>query len=216
VFNPEIVEPSVTAGWAVTTAEPMLEAREAGATEQLQRLLGDANDDVRRATDVLRDLTEGIDGAGRMLFSGLRVLPVPDTAWGALWRAADLVREHRGDGHIAAWIPHVDAIEINLLGELWWRQPLMRYSKTRGWTEQDLQAALERLQARGLIAGEAFTPEGEALRARIEDDTDASVREVIDRLGDRGPELFALLEPWAKAIVAGGGYPRDPSELTRK
>jgi hypothetical protein len=216
VFNPAIVEPSVTAGWAVTTHEPMLAAREAGATDQLQRLLGDPDDDVKRATDLLLELTDGIDGAGRMLFSGLRALPIPNTPWGALWRAADLVREHRGDGHIAAWIPHVDAVEINLLGELWWRMPLQSYSRTRGWSDEDLQAALDRLRTRGLIKDEGFTPDGEKLRARIEDDTDTSAREVIDRLGSRAPDLFALLEPWAKAIVAGGGYPRDPSELTRK
>jgi len=215
VFRPEIVEQAVTTGSQAANADAFADARLAGAIDNLQRLLGDADDGVLRATAILRDATDGIDGAGRMLFSGLRALPWPAKPWGELWRAADLVREHRGDGHIAAWVPHVDAVEINVLGELWWKLPPLSYSRTRGWTEDELQAALTRLRDRGLVAGDAFTAAGEALRGEIEDATDGSVRTVMDRIGDRYDELIALLEPWAKAIVAGGGYPRDPRELTR-
>ncbi len=45
---------------------------------------------------------DAVDGMGRPLFSALRGLPVPDSPHGRLWRAAELVREHRGDGHLAA------------------------------------------------------------------------------------------------------------------
>lgn len=216
VFKPALVKRAVDEGWAKTDPEPVLEARQAGAVEQLARILGEPNDDVARATDVLRSLTDGLDVAGRMLFAGLSSLPWPDTRWGALWRAADNVREHRGDGHVAAWVAHVDPVEINLMTELWWGLPLGSYVRTRGWDEDEVAAARERLEARGLVQEGAFTPEGEELRASIERETDEAEREVAERLGDRAGELFALLEPWSTAIVEAGGYPVDPSTLTRK
>jgi hypothetical protein len=221
VFKPAIVETSVNEGWATldaaaATVEQLLEARRRGAEGQLARLLGEPDRDVQRATEILRSLSDGIDPAGRMLFAGLSALPWPGTPWGDLWRAADLVREHRGDGHIAAWIGEVDAVEINLLGELWWRMPLLTYAKTRGWSDEELNAGCARLEARGLVRDGAFTPEGEALRADIEHATDRAEREVLARVGDRTDELFGLLTKWSAAIVDGGGYPADPGKLTRK
>jgi hypothetical protein len=46
---------------------------------------------------------------------------------GDLWRAADLVREHRGDSHVITWaVGGVDAVEVLLLTEQWWGSPLAR------------------------------------------------------------------------------------------
>jgi hypothetical protein len=217
-FKPAAVEAAVTSGWQKTDAKKMLDARRNGATAQLQRLIGDvaAPDDVARATELLYELTDGVDPSGRMLYAGLSALPRPESPLGALWHAADLVREHRGDGHIAAWIPHVDSTEITVLTELAWEIPPRSYVFTRGWNAEEVDAAYERLQARGLVAGESFTPAGRELRERIERDTDLANREVVDRLGDRAEELFSLLRPWARAIVDGGGYPTDPKNLRVK
>lgn len=214
-FKPAAVEAAVTSGWTKTDPEPMLAARRVGAEAQLQRLLGDPTADVTRATALLFELTDGVDPSGRMLYSGLSVLERPESPWGALWRAADLVREHRGDGHIAAWIPHLDSTEITVLTELAWRIPPRSYVYTRGWSEADVDAACARLQDRGLVDGDSFTAEGRELRGAIERETDWAERELVERLGDRADELFGLLEPWSKAIVAGGGYPVDPSALRK-
>jgi hypothetical protein len=217
-FKPAAVESAVTAGWTKATPEQLLGKRLAGATAQLERLIGDSADpgDVGRATEILYSMTDGVDPSGRMLFSGLSVLPRPDTPFGGLWHAADLVREHRGDGHIAAWIPHVDSTEITVMTELAWGIPPRSYVFTRGWTEDEVDAAYDRLRARGLIDGDALTEAGTELREHIERTTDLGNREVVERLGDRADELFALLGPWARAIVAGGGYPVDPTNLAVK
>jgi hypothetical protein len=214
-FKPAVVEAAVTAGWAKTDPEPLLAARLAGAEAQLQRLLGDPTAEVAQATKLLFELTDGVDPSGRALYSGLSVLPRPGSPWGDLWRAADLVREHRGDGHIAAWVGHVDSTEITVLTELSWGIPPRSYVYTRGWNEADVDAACERLTERGLLTddGTAFTPDGKALRVEIEHDTDRAERAIIEHLGDRADELFGLIEPWSKAIVAGGGYPVDFSQL---
>jgi hypothetical protein len=212
-FKPAAVEEAVNGGWAKTDPEPMLAARLAGAEAQLQRILGDPTDDVAHATKLLYEMTDGVDPSGRLLYAGLSVLPRPESAWGNLWRAADQIREHRGDGHISAWIGHVDSTEITVLTELAWGIPPRSYVYTRGWTEDEVDAAVARLEARGLLQDGALTPAGKELRKEIELQTDRAEREIVERLGDRADELFALVEPWSKAIVDNGGYPINFSQL---
>ena len=220
VFNPAIVLPAVEEGWSKTDAPTILQARYDGAVAALRRLLGPIADDtpsLQRATELLRQAADGASFAGRPLFAGLRSLP--DDAGGdpvgAMWRAADVLREHRGDCHVIAWADRVDPVEVTLLTELWWNIRLHSYVKTRGWSDDEITAAIGRLESRGLIADGAFTPAGEELRAAIELDTDLGQREIVSNLGDDADELIALLEPWAKAVLAGGGYPRDPAATTR-
>ncbi|MEP6626019.1 MAG: hypothetical protein ABJC79_16340 [Acidimicrobiia bacterium] len=214
-FKPAAVERAVTSGWEKAGPDALLAAREAGATAQLERLLGAtaSEADVRRATEILASMTDGLDPSGRALYAGLSVLNRPTSTFGALWRAADLVREHRGDGHIAAWIPYVDSTEITVMTELSWGIPPRTYVFTRGWSEADVDAAYERLESRGLIADGALTSEGNSLREHIERTTDETTRSAIANLGDRADELVGLLTPWSAAIVAGNGYPASPQNL---
>jgi hypothetical protein len=109
----------------------------------------------------------------------------------------------------------VDAVEITLLTELWWRLPLNSYIRTRGWTEEHIDTAIDRLRERGLIEGDGFTPAGQDLRSSIEDATDRQERAVVEAIGDDADELFARLEPRARAVIDSGGYPTDPSRLSR-
>lgn len=216
VFNPAIVVPAVERGWATTDAASVLEARQRGATASLRRILGDSPAGGTRATELLRAAADAATGEGRPLFSGLRSLGFPADPVGDLWRAADLVREHRGDSHTAAWVAAgVDAVEITLLTELWWRIPVNSYVATRGWSSDEIDAALGRLRDRGLVDGDAFTAEGEALRAAIEEATDRQERAIVGALGDDADELFSIMTPWADAIIAAGGYPADPRTMTR-
>ena len=214
-FKPAAVQTAVTAGWEKATPAQLLSAREHGASAQLERLIGGLAEPaaVERATEILFDMTDGIDPSGRALFAGLSVLDRPTSPLGALWRAADLVREHRGDGHIAAWIPHLDSTEITVMTELAWGIPARSYVFTRGWSEPDVDAAYARLIDRGLIAEGALTARGTELRDHIELTTDLATRTVMERLGDRHTELIALLKPWSAAVVDGGGYPTSPKNL---
>lgn len=214
-FKPAVVEQAITAAWSKSNPEELLAARERGATAQLERLVGPIAKpaEVERATELLLGLTKDIDPSGRALFAGLSALDPPTTPFGALWRAADLVREHRGDGHIAAWIPHVDSTEITVMTELAWDIPPRTYVFTRGWSEADVDDAYERLTDRGLIAEGALTDAGADLREQIEQATDRTTRTVIERLTPCRDELVALLAPWSAAMVEGGGYPVSPKNL---
>jgi hypothetical protein len=215
VFNPAIVLPAIAEARKVPVGD-ILAARQRGAIDALTRILDGVPDGIDRATELLRRAGDACTCEGHSIYAGLRSLGFPGDAMGDFWRSADLVREHRGDSHIIAWTSHdVDAIEVTLLTELWWRLPLKSYVGTRGWSPTEIDAAIGRLIERELIEGDGFTEKGEHLRASIEEATDRQERRAVEALGDDADELFDLLEPWSKAVVASGGYPSDPSSLTR-
>ena len=217
-FKPAVVERAVTGGWDKAQPDALLQARLDGARDQIERMAGAHAGTFGAAAERLLALTDGIDPSGRALFAGLAGLPVPgtDDPAGRLWRAADLVREHRGDGHIAAWIGEVDSAEVTVLTELWWGIEPGSYVWTRGWDADDVAAARDRLAARGLLdADGGLTGAGRDLRERIERTTDHGARVVLDRLGDGAAELFGLLEPISRAMVGPDGYPSSPATMLR-
>lgn len=218
VFYPPMVVGFVDEAWAKTDAATVLAARQRGATAALERVLGTKPEGAERATELLRKLADAAPNAGRPLFSGLLSLDWPGEVVGDLWRAADLVREHRGDGHVCAWVSHdLTAIEVLLLTEAWWGLELNTYMTTRGWPGDDVLATIAELRERGLLDGDTLTPAGEELRGAVEAATDRGDSSKIDALSDdEFDELFTLLQPWAKVIVDSGGYPVDPSQLTRR
>jgi len=208
VFNPAAVVPAVDYGWGLTDAATIGAARTEGATGQLTRLLGDEPDGLARATELLARATSRLRPEGRPLYAGLLALGLPGDPVGDAWRLADRLREYRGDAHTAAWTSAgFDATEIGMLSELYWGLPTRSYVRTRAWSSADLDAAEERLETRGLMAGGALTTEGRARREAVEEATDAQCAPIVAALGDDMTELVEILTPWGAAIRAGGGYP---------
>ena len=215
VFNPAAVVPSVRHGWSLTDAATICQARDDGAIAQLQRLLGSQPVGVVRARELLARAVAPLRPEGRPLFSGLKSLPMPASDLGAVWRLGDLLREYRGDSHTAAWISAgVDATEIGLLSELYWGLPMRSYSRTRAWTDEQFEAAHQRLRSRGLVDEVGFTDAGLQLREEIEEHTDQQMTGVVRVLGDSLSELVQLLGPWGEAVRTGLGYPASgPHDL---
>ncbi len=211
VFNPAIVIPAIERGWSVTDPDTILQAREEGATAALRRILGDS--DPRAAVEILRPVMESVDFAGRTLFAGLRGLPFPDEPLAQLWRVADYVRERRGDGHIAAWVSAgCDPVEISLLTELYWKMDLGTYIFTRGWSAQEIDIGIARLEKKGYIADRQLTDAGLEYRRSIEAATDALESDIVAGLGETADELFAILEPMQQAVLDAKGYPVNPAQ----
>jgi hypothetical protein len=209
-FNPKVVVPAVAAGWQIADRQAIFEARLQGATEMLQRVLGEQPDGLRRVTDLLRRAADAAPWAGRAIYSGLRSQGFPGTPMGDMWRAADLVREHRGDSHVVSWaVSGADAVEVLLLTEQWWGVPARSYTPSRAWTAQDMDAGFARLQQRGLMtADEQLTDAGRAFREEIEVRTDELERPLLDALGDDLDELLEHLDAWSEAIIDAGSYPQ--------
>ncbi len=219
VFNPAIVIPSVSQGWAITKRDAILKARLSGASASLSEILelGDADGlvMVERAAELLLEASKSLQLAFHPMFAGLISLEVPQDPFGRLFRGADLLREHRGDSHSAAWTVHgVDGVEISLLSELYWGIPLKSYVFTRGWSPDEIDQAIIRLLDRHLIdTKDNLTTEGFELRESIEKATDLAEESSILALGENYDELVSLLSPMANKIVEKGGYPSNPTSF---
>jgi hypothetical protein len=207
-YNPAAVVPAVAYGWTLVDAATIEAARTEGAVGQLARILGDEPDGIDRGLALLQQATDGLRPEGKPLFAGLVGQGRPGTKLGDAWRLADQLREFRGDVHINAWATAgFDATEIGLLTELYWGLPTRTYVRTRAWSDSDLDAAEERLRARGLVADGRLTDEGRAQREAVEEATDAACGPIVRNLGDDVEELVGVLQGWSRAVQAAGGYP---------
>jgi hypothetical protein len=215
VFNPAVVVPSVASGRAVAPAATLVDARIEGVAAQLQRILGEPDRDVTTATELLRRAAEPLSVCGRPLFAGIRSLDPVGEPWGDLHRNGDLLREFRGDSHTATWTAAgLTGPEIGLLTEAYWGLPLRTYVRTRSWSEDELDEAHDRLQARGLLDETGLTADGRAFREQLEVETDRQVEPALDALGDDLDPLLEILEPWGREVRAAGGYlPSGPHDL---
>ncbi len=216
VFSKDVVVPAVTFGWSLTDARTIAEQRLLGAVEQLERILGPEPEGIERANQLLARALDPLPVWGRALFAGTLAQPLPGTPMGDLFRLGDRLREFRGDSHIAAWVAAgLDAAEIGLLTEPYWGMPSRTYVRTRAWTDAQLDAAEERLRSAGWFADGTLTEAGRKLREDLELSTDAQMAPAVHALGQDLPQLAALLEPWARQVMAANGYPPSPLAITR-
>src|SRR4051794_3252493 len=205
-FAPAQVRNAIPSVWEVTTPAAVLDARLDGADAAVRRLLSDAidSDEMSRAAELAREATTALDVVGRPLYAAHAALPWPEPAHLQLWHAATLLREHRGDGHIAALV--LDgltgleaAVTYCATGK---GMPEDLAKATRGYSDEQWQAAKDGLRDRGILDGDGqLTEAGREQRERIEAATDAAAAAPYDRLGpDRTQELVDAVRPWARAI----------------
>jgi hypothetical protein len=203
------VAAAVDEAWRDHNPDALLEARLRGATAYLARALGADLPGVERAVTILRPVVEAGSTAGHPVYAGLRSLPWPGTPLGDLWRACDMVRERRGGSHLNAWTAAgLSAVEIQLLTERWrtTTNPGSTTAEQMGYSGDEIAAALAGFRARGLLdADGALTDDGREYREGIERATDLQETELVDALGDDVDELFELMAPWARAVVASAG-----------
>jgi hypothetical protein len=147
---------------------------------------------------------------GRPLFSGLRAGGRPQDPAHRLWWACNLVREHRGDSHVAAAnAAGLTPVEMNVLTELWIGMPLLSYTATRGWPPGVMQHAVSRLESRGWVRDGGLTGEGHAARLGIEQRTDEQERVITEALAGRLDDLCGRLNDWGQRCIEAGSFPPD-------
>jgi len=209
VFAPWLVQAALPAAWDVAEPEQVVAARRSGTSAALRRVLGEP--DVSEALSIGRDVCAGLSPQGRPLYAAHAELPWPEDDLLALWHAASLIREHRGDGHISVLqVAGVDPVEATVLGGLY-ASSTSFLRKTRGWSDEEYDAAAGRLLDRGwLDATGSFTEQGRAARQRIEDDTDRLALEGWAAVGaERTARLHELVRPLREQVVASGSLPRS-------
>ena len=147
---------------------------------------------------------------GRALFAANSALPWPTAPIEVLWHAATLLREHRGDGHIAALVSAgITGREANVLHCASGGVPADFIKRSRDYDEVEWQHCTDSLGSRGLLSDDgAFTAAGRELKDHIEDLTDTLALSALDGCDDGEIEtLFATLTPITRAVIAGGDLP---------
>ncbi|MER5766875.1 SCO6745 family protein [Streptomyces sp. NPDC001985] len=205
-FAPSMVAESLPSVWETVHPEQALEVRRAGARAALARLLAGQEDEVVRAGELLAAAAVAPDSTGRPLTAANVALPWPRDPLDRLWHAATILREHRGDGHVAAQLAEdLDGCEILAL-RVGIDLPRSELQPYRGWTDDEWDASVRRLVERGLLVpdGQA-TDEGRRVLAGIEEATDRAAARPWAPV-DTG-ELGAVLSPLAETVAKTLRFP---------
>ena len=206
VFEPSLIAGVYEAGRTACGRDQLLSTRLETTTASLTDVLDGT--DVAAAATRLRDAVGDLDRSGRPLYAGLTDIPMSDDPVEMLWRSAEMIREHRGDSHIAACVAQgLDPIAMSVLTELWVGFPLGEYSGSRGWEPEAIEASADALRSAGLLAGDELSADGRALRDRIEDATDRAQAQLVARLGDDVDGLLADLTAWSALCVDASAFP---------
>ncbi|ACZ87910.1 SCO6745 family protein [Streptosporangium roseum] len=210
-FSPAMVAEYVPAIWATAVPEKVLDARLRAVDGTYRALLGDRLDspDVAEAAELARRAAESVSVAHRPLAAANLDQPWPDEAHLVLWQAYTVLREHRGDGHLAALMAaDLDGCEALVSFAAVGAAPVANFAG-RGWSEQEWAAAQDRLAVRGLIDADGqATEQGRRLRDQVERMTDDLAAGPWRALGTRRAERLAQLNlPLLGAAFESGVLP---------
>ncbi len=210
-FNPELVEAAIPSSWGVASPVALVAARFAAVDAAFRRVLGDAvvaSAEMRRAADLARAAAEVAAGRteGRPLAAAHAEVAWPTEPHLVLWHGQSILREYRGDGHIALLVVHgLSGIEALVTHAAAGDAPAHLLRSTRGWSEDAWGAAVDSLRSRGWLETAdvlRFTESGRIQRRAIEDGTDALAAAPYDVLGEeRCAELRALARPWSTVFA---------------
>ncbi len=214
-FSRSLVQTAVPSCWDIASPAEILRARYEVVDQSLQQagraaMVGDG---IGRAAEIARSaaMTACECPEGRPLFAGHVDLPWPSEAHLMLWHAQTLLREFRGDGHIAVLLnENLSGLEALLTHAATGVIPEELMQKLRGYSNEEWEAGKESLRRRGILHPTEFTLSefGEAMRQRIEDRTDTLAFEPYARLGEeRCAELRRLARPLSAALVDAGWSP---------
>jgi hypothetical protein len=212
-FHPAMVGRAIPAAWQAALPDTFLAARTGSVDAALHRLLGATvqSAEIAEAADLARDAALATPTAGRPLAAANAALDWPTEPHLVLWHAQTLLRESRGDGHVAALVSvGLDPCEALVAFAADGRVDAENLRKARGWSPEEWAAAAERLAARGVLdESGALTADGAALRSWVEDEdrTDLGASAAWSALGDQCCDrLVELAGPIVQCIVDSGGF----------
>ena len=217
-FHPGVVRAAIPAAWTLASPAALVDARLGAVDATLRETLGgDAlgSAAMRAAAGAARRAAEACTPAGRPLFAGHAALPWADEPHLVLWQAVTQLREYRGDGHVAVLVREgIGACEALVTHGAAAGSPvgLGVLKDSRAWPDDEWDAARARLRDRGWLgADDRLTPEGEAVRQRVEDLTDELALAPWQALGeDEADRLRATVRPWSRAISEAGAFGQRP------
>lgn len=205
-FAPGEVARHIPKVWSTTTPEAAIAARQQGCVTALRRILGDlvCTPDFTRAADLLTKAATSAPLEGRPMYAALRTLPRPSEPVARLFHAASLLREHRGDGHIAALMAEgISGLEAHVLLALDIGIPAPTFGRIHHLPSALLSDLIDRMKDRGLVEDEVtFTPAGRRTKDRVEALTDNLALVAYEVLEPAElDELIAALDPLAQKLI---------------
>jgi hypothetical protein len=219
-FSPAVVTPGWDAAKAVGL-DVVDSRRYQMLDETLRPILGDRIGDpvIDELADRYAEKAAALPMGGRPLAAAWARSAPPVESHVRLWHSIAIIREWRGDAHIAALvIAGLDRLEALVLHESPHPDPTLRRRAlgkkivmiTRGWSDEDWDAAADRLIARGLLerteSGEAMTAAGAELYDHLEELTDDAAAAAW--AGDpKAEELLTATKPFVKAVIDSGVLP---------
>jgi len=205
-FARRLVAGALPDAWDHTTPDEVWATRRTAAAATLRRVDGGVDAWAARAVGLLRPAVASGPASGRPLFAATRAMGWPDDPVEALWFACTCLREHRGDGHVAALgASGLDGVEALVLFGAGEGLPRELFLRARGWTAAEWADAVDRLVGRGLLDGTTLSTAGLELRRSVEAMTDEQAGvawAVLD--GDDAATLLADLGRLGAAIRAAG------------
>jgi hypothetical protein len=227
-FNPALIRKHIPAVWDKTTPHAMLTARLEAVDSSLRRAFSEeqlASKELRELSEIVRScaLIACESPEGRPLFAAHASLPWPDEPHLVLWHAQTLVREFRGDGHLAALLTEeLSGLEALISHAASGDVPADRLLLSRAWSKDQWNAAAAALQQRGLINVDAegavtFTDAGRAQRDRMEAITDRLATAPFAALGEAACLRWKELgKPFSQAVLDAGLLNIDPKRFSDK
>ena len=214
-FNPALVARYIPRAWTLADPADVLAARLQVADRGLRRLIGDEISHapaVRELAELVRDATVDLPVAGRALFGGHAALDWPSEPHLVMWHGVTLLREFRGDGHVAvllaAGLSGLDALITHTATGRGFTLAAAR--ATRGWSDAEWAAAEQQLRADGVLDEHGLTDVGHELRATIEARTDELSAAPWLRLGlERTDRLIDLGRALSRQLIGSGAFPAE-------
>ena len=211
-FKPALVHEAIPSSWELAAPSDVVGARFAAVDAAFRRLLGDAvvaSEEMRRAAGLARTAAEAASASGlegRPLAAAHVDVGWPDEPHLQLWHAQSILREYRGDGHVALLVVHgLSGAEALVTHAAAGDVPAHVLRSSRGWPDAAWSTAADSLRNRGwLETGDElrFTEWGATERREIEDGTDALAAAPYAALGDdRCAELRTLARPWSRTFA---------------
>lgn len=213
-FHPGMVARAIPDAWGYASPEQLVGVRLEAVDTAVRRMLPDVitSTTVRRAAEVAREAAEVAPTAGRPLAAANAALDWADEPHLVLWQATTILRESRGDGHVAALIAAgLSPCQANLTLTASGGPSKEVYQLSRRWSDEEWADAERDLQERGLLGGDGvLTERGLAVRREVEDTTDRLAEQGWRALGDeKAEELERLVRPMSTLMMASGLIPPD-------
>jgi hypothetical protein len=215
-FSPALVAQCIPAAWELASPAAVVRARFAAADAALSRLLGPAviaSADMTALAGLVREAASACTAEGRPLYAGHAGLAWPDAPHLVMWHGLSLLREHRGDGHVAALTASgLSGLEALVTHTATGQGFVPGFAMaSRGWSRDEWAAATADLVARGMLeTGGGLAPAGQELRARVEAETDQMAAGPWQHLGDeRTEDVIRIGKAMTRAAMAAGAFPAE-------